>query len=629
VAFLVSGEAPEPCGPLGLRAETAGALHGHDDALSDRPPGVRSGRVIAGDWNPADLPPPPRDPPGDLSAIRAELEVGGTVDRETALELRRQSEEERERAVVDAAIARDNLAAQEAEATRPLNSDEQVSYLAIVEAERERLGLETLAETLDVINPIPDRSTGVATAVEPALFPEPEDRGTATLSALGGVEYVDDLIRPGRIVVVAAEEGAGKSYAIGGELAVRIAIAGGSFAGTWPVLRTGPVLYMSEMHADDDYGRETTVLTSLGLERPALIGRYYRLPLMTAAGGRAALTVPEWRAWVTGWLRDHRALLLIVDTATGATQVDPWGREIQAVYAALRVMLAEYPELAIVLLLHLKKPQGRGDRRISDVLGEWGRWCDVVLLMENDGNGLTHARLTVRKRVRHERRIVVTKTGGLLVDPQDLNDAKGTKVPLDAVVAAVVARPGITYVELGAALGVSKDTASNYVKALADRLHTVSGTVASGPGARARVFSIAEAPNIAEQARFGDPPAMEAAMEGEASPNAESPYRDRRSASAIPLPARSLADPATATDETSDAGRSRSEVKSEATETTASAPPMPATLAGADPRAELVDLAIELDYPRSAWDPNAGDDDPKAEGLLAAPAQESDDGGAP
>ena len=239
------------------------------------------------------------------------------------------------------------------------------------------------------------------------MWPEPEDRGTAVKSVLGDIEYVDDLIRPGRIVVVAAEEGAGKSYAIGGELGIRVAVAGGSFAGTWLVRETGPVLYMSEMHADDDYGRETTVLASLELERPALAGRYYRLPLMTAAGGRPALTVPEWRAWVTGWLRDHGALLLIVDTATGATQVDPWGREIQAVYAGLRVMLAEYPNLAIVLLIHLKKPQGRGERRISDVLGEWGRWCDVVVIMENDGD--TRTKVTVRKRVRHERRIVVTK----------------------------------------------------------------------------------------------------------------------------------------------------------------------------------------------------------------------------
>ena len=231
---------------------------------------------------------------------------------------------------------------------------------------------------------------------------------------------------------------------------------------------------------------------------------------MTAAGGRPALTVPEWRAWVTGWLRDRGALLLIVDTATGATQVDPWGREIQAVYAALRVMLAEYPDLAIVLLIHLKKPQGRGERRLSDVLGEWGRWCDVVVLQENDGAGLTRARLTVRKRVRHERRIVVTKAGGLLVDPQDLDETKGTKVPLDDVLAAIVAAPGITYAELGRRArrleghrerGTSRRSATRWTPSKAP------GRAVRAPGCA--LYAIAASPHVAAQARIrrpcGDP----------------------------------------------------------------------------------------------------------------------------
>ena len=539
-----------------------------------------------------------------LAELEAEAQAAADADPVAGHELAYLTPE----LIADAATARRNLAAQEAEATRPLTPDERVSYLAIVEAERDRLGLETLTETLDLIDPIPNRASGASTAVEPAPFPEPEDRGTATLSELGGVEYAEDFLRPGRVVTVAAEEGAGKSYAFAGELAVRVAVAGGSFAGTWPILRTGPVLYMSEMHADDDYGREATVLDSLGLERSALTGRYYRLPLMTAAGGRPALMVPEWRTWITGWLYDHQALLLIVDTATGATQVDPWGREIQAVYAALRVMLTEYPELAIVLLIHLKKPAGRGARRISDVLGEWGRWCDVVILMENDGNVLTRARLTVRKRVRRERRIVVTKAGGLLIDPQDLDEAKGTKVPAENVIAAVVATPGMTYVELGAALGVSKDTASNYVKALGDRLDTVKGTARSGPGARVRVYAIAESPNIAEQVRFGDPSAMGALMEGERSSNAESPYIDRRSASAITLPARSpIEEPEHRTSEHDQ----RFDV-------------LDRTPSDGDGSAELADMPLEEDYPRSAWDPHAGEDDPGAERPLA----EADAGGA-
>lgn len=420
--------------------------------------------------------------------LRAEAEADAAANPDSAWEWDHLSEEERVRACRDSA-----------------------AWRAGVRASAHRAGFASIAEYLDVVDPLPEGRAPIRVTTERATFPEPEDRGTATLSELGEVEYIDDFIRPGRIVVVAAEEGAGKSYAIGGELAIRVAVAGGSFAGTWPVLRTGPVLYMSEMHTDDDYGRETTVLSSLGLERPALAGRYYRLPLMTAAGGRPALAVPEWRAWVTGWLRDHEALLLIIDTATGATQVDPWGREIQAVYAALRVMLAEYPGLAIVLLIHMKKPQGRGERRISDVLGEWGRWCDVVVLMQNDGNGLTRARLTVRKRVRHERRIVVTKAGGLLTDPQDLDEAKGTKVPAAAVLAAVAADPGISFADLGVRLGVSKDTAGNYVRTLEEAGSVVTRKV--GPRRTTAVYSsdvTAEPPNTTEQARFSSPSAVEA-----------------------------------------------------------------------------------------------------------------------
>ncbi len=303
-----------------------------------------------------------------------------------------------------------------------------------------------------------------ATAPAPSsIYPEPEDRGSATLSELGAVEYVEDLIRPGRIVVVAAEEGTGKSYAITGELAIRVATAGGSFAGTWPIVKQGPVLVLSEMHADDDFVREAAILRALELEREALAGRYFRLPLASAAGDAPALQVAGWREWITGWMRERDALLAVFDTATGAAQVDPWGNDIQAVYRGLRMMIEQYPELAIVLIVHLKKPQGRGERRISDVLGEWGRWCDVLLLLEREGE--TRVKLTARKRVRHERRIVATKRDGLLVEPQDTTEGTGPKVPLEHVVAAIAAEPGIDAATLAARLGVTKRTAQSYSEA--------------------------------------------------------------------------------------------------------------------------------------------------------------------
>jgi predicted transcriptional regulator len=337
-------------------------------------------------------------------------------------------------------------------------------------------------------------------ADSPHTWPLPEDRGLAVLSELGNTEYVEDLVRPGRIIVWAAEEGSGKSFAVDDELGIRIAVAGGSFAGTWPVVQTGPVLVLSEMHSDDDFMREAIVLASLGLDRPTLTDRYYRLPLMTAAGGRPALTVPEWRTWITDWLSEHQALVMVVDTATGATQVDPWGAAIQEVYGGLRAMIGAYPALSVVLVVHCRKPTGRGDRRISDVLGEWGRWCDVVVLQENDGKSLERCRLTVRKRVRRERRVIVTKRDGLLVEPADADAGKGAKIPLAEVVAAIEAKPGMTLAELGQALGVSKDTASNYVaEAESDGL-----VMSVNVGARRQkhvypASSVAESTNSTEQ----------------------------------------------------------------------------------------------------------------------------------
>jgi hypothetical protein len=44
---------------------------------------------------------------------------------------------------------------------------------------------------------------------------------------------------------------------------------------------------------------------------------------------------------------------------------------------------------------------------------------------------------------------------------------------------------------------------------------------------------------------------------------------------------------------------------------------------------DLVDLPAEDDYPRSAWDPNADDDDPEVDDRLAGPAPGSSAGGPP
>jgi hypothetical protein len=143
---------------------------------------------------------------------------------------------------------------------------------------------------------------------------------------------------------------------------------------------------------------------------------------------------------------------------------------------------------------------------------------------ENDGGSLVRAKLTVRKRVRNERRIVTTKAGGLLTDPRDVA-AGGPKVPAEQVVAAVAAQPGVTLAALGAALNVSKDTAANYVKALGTRLRTVK----EPPKGTVRVYLTSEPPNTSEQARFGGPSVVDPPMTSER----RTASMDRRSASKV------------------------------------------------------------------------------------------------
>ena len=322
-------------------------------------------------------------------------------------------------------------------------------------------------------------------------FPPLEDRSTAVLSPQGGIEYVDDLVRPGRLTLVAGEESSGKSTAIR-EMAIRLACAGGEWAGTWKVLRTVPVAIGSEMHADDDYAGEETTLASLEKSRSNLAGRYFRFSLYDSAAGEPPLMVPAWRAYISSEVARLGIGVLIFDTGTTATNVDPWGAKMQEVIAALKALMAENPTLAIIVLVHLKKPQGRGQRRISDVLGEWGRFVDVVIMIDNDGTSLTRVRITARKRVRCERIIIATKAAGLLIDPQELGDGPAPKVSPEAVVAAVARHPGMTASKLAIELNVSRATAQEYARA-AEQAGKIARR-AGGPHGALLLFAVSSRP---------------------------------------------------------------------------------------------------------------------------------------
>jgi putative DNA primase/helicase len=111
-----------------------------------------------------------------LAELEAEARAAADVDPEAEHELAYLTPE----LIADAATTRRNLAAQEAEATRPLTPDELTDLAAIdpaawrayLETEKVRLGLATLAETLDVIDPV-----GGEAKTEPAPSADPRTGG--------------------------------------------------------------------------------------------------------------------------------------------------------------------------------------------------------------------------------------------------------------------------------------------------------------------------------------------------------------------------------------------------------------------------------------------------------------------
>lgn len=310
---------------------------------------------------------------------------------------------------------------------------------------------------------------------------EPEDIGAYVRPPDADRQYVFDLVKPGRVLIVAGTEGQGKSTTAAGEIAIRLALGLGDVASTWPVLEPASVLLLSEMVREDEADREDQILAVLGRKRAELKGRYYRRPIL-GKDGKPIITSVDRCTRLATWLSEKDVNVLMIDTGTSATAgADPWGSEIQQVYACLRLMQYQYPALAIVVTVHFRKPQGRGDRQITDVIGEWARWADILLMMEADGTSLTRAKLTLRKRVSQERRIQVTKRDGLLVEPVDLENV-GPKVSPDKVLATIIEHPGSSYTELGGLLGVTRNTAKDYVAKL-EKDHRVESRSGGARGA--------------------------------------------------------------------------------------------------------------------------------------------------
>jgi hypothetical protein len=235
----------------------------------------------------------------------------------------------------------------------------------------------------------PDAPKPTAWPDPPALAELPDLADAALLVTPPDVDawYIVGLIRPGKLVYIAAGEGVGKSY-VRKEAELRLAAGSGSLLGHYPI--AGPVRVGTideENGPDEEWRREEELLPRLGMVRADLGGRYFRGSFL-GLNLNAATSQAYIRRQVATFALD----VLFLDT--GGSMVDEeYGAPLKGAVRFLRSLIREHPSLSIVVCVHMVKPP-RGPniaapkrRALTDVMGQWTRQADVVAVLtdlEND-----------------------------------------------------------------------------------------------------------------------------------------------------------------------------------------------------------------------------------------------------
>ena len=209
---------------------------------------------------------------------------------------------------------------------------------------------------------------------------------------------VVDLLRPKYLAVLASTEGVGKSN-IRLELGIRYACGHGALFDTYPMGKPGTVLVFDEENGPrEEWRREEAMLASLGLTRSLHMVLYNRIHYSGLDLENAVHQTVFDRL-----LAEHQPQLVILDTA-GAMVGEEHGKDFKKVMAFLKAMKEKH-DCAIVLVVHLVKPPRDAklvgkpmERVITDVMGQWTRSADVLMLVsETEDDNVILFR--VRKRV--------------------------------------------------------------------------------------------------------------------------------------------------------------------------------------------------------------------------------------
>ncbi len=302
----------------------------------------------------------------------------------------------------------------------------------------------------------PDTWADTAPAVRENALPDLADVSTLEAPATLDDWYFRDLLRPGKLMLIAASEGVGKSY-IRKEMEIRLATGTGALFGHYLACRSVRVGTVDEENGpDEEWRRDEELLAAIERTRKDLGDRYRRASFL-------GLNLNDRRT--QDYLRRQVGMgmdVLFLDT--GGSMVDEeYGAPLRGAIRFLRTLLRQYPTLSIVLSVHMVKPSRDPKattskrRPLSDVMGQWTRSPDVVAVLTDLGADRFRWELVKRRGVARSAGIVDYSSGltTWVVDVDAAEEVASTSDTIRVLRAIAAGAAGWEAVTTG--LGMRKD----------------------------------------------------------------------------------------------------------------------------------------------------------------------------
>jgi hypothetical protein len=253
------------------------------------------------------------------------------------------------------------------------------------------------------------------------------------VAPLADVYLVEHLIRPGTITMLAGPPGSAKSF-LSRQLALASAAGLADFLGHYAITRRLAVGIVDEDNGEaEEYRREVGLLDHLGVLRSDVEGSFR----ISHAGVR--LDHPDWQQWLRALIEEYRLDLLILDPVSEMHDGDELRKDMRPMLRFLKELRRDFPNLAIVLVHHTRKPapaDRAAPRTLEDVRGQWGQSPDVIVLVSPLGE--RRYRWEVHKRVPYSALILEQLNAGAVGKIADETTATRRQASTDDRVLAAI-----------------------------------------------------------------------------------------------------------------------------------------------------------------------------------------------